>query len=167
MDPFSPEQRSAIMRAVRATDTTPERLVRSLAHRLGYRFRLHRRDLPGAPDLVFPKLRAVVFVHGCFWHQHSCPRGNRRPATNAAYWNAKLDRNVRRDARNAARLRRAGWSVMTVWECQTRQPDRLARRLDRFLAAAADRQRRSAQSPPRSAGASTPHCQRFVPPTSQ
>jgi DNA mismatch endonuclease (patch repair protein) len=137
MDQFTSAERSEVMRRVASKDTTPERVVRSLAHQLGYRFRLHRDDLPGTPDLVFPRLRAVVFVHGCFWHQHSCPRGNRRPATNREYWNAKLERNVRRDRRNIRRLRRTGWRVLVVWECETRRPERVEQRLRRFLERAA------------------------------
>lgn len=99
MDTFNPTARSALMRRVRGKDTQPEMIVRRLAHRLGYHFRLHRRDLPGRPDLVFPARRAVIFVHGCFWHQHDCSRGARRPISNTAYWhpNPKLDRNIERD----------------------------------------------------------------------
>ena len=97
MDVYTPQQRSRVMAAVRSTDTEPERRVRRLLHRLGYRFRLHRPDLPGRPDIVLPKWRAVLFVHGCFWHQHpNCPRAA-RPTSNVDFWNRKLDRNFRRD----------------------------------------------------------------------
>lgn len=121
------------MSRVRSADTKPEILVRRLAHSLGLRYRLHRSDLAGKPDLVFPSLGKVVFVHGCFWHQHSCKRGNRRPATNRSYWDQKLDRNVLRDQRVQRALRRDGWSVMVVWECQTKDENKLRRRLERFL----------------------------------
>src|SRR5690349_582275 len=102
------ELRSRIMRAVKGVDTAPEMVVRSLAHRMGYRFRLHRKDLPGKPDLVFPKFHKVVFVHGCFWHGHECARGARVPKANAQYWRAKITRNSLRDADNIAALRARG-----------------------------------------------------------
>ena len=137
-DTVAPAVRSAIMRAVRSRDTAPERVVRKLAHRLGYRFRLHRSDLPGSPDLAFPGRRKAIFVHGCFWHRHphpSCRRGRSTPATRTGYWNEKFARNVRRDRRDQRRLRAGGWGVMVVWECQTRPAgrERLAGRLRRFL----------------------------------
>ncbi len=133
MDRLTPERRSALMAKVRSRDTGPERAVRSLAHGLGYRFRLCQANLPGRPDLVFAGRGKVVFVHGCFWHCHPGCRANRTPATRRDYWQAKLDNNVRRDRRNLARLRRLGWGVMVVWECQLRMPDRVAARLTRFL----------------------------------
>lgn len=111
----------------------PERIVRKLAHALGYRFRLHRRDLPGTPDLVFPGRRRVVFVHGCWWHRHEdCSKAS-PPKSNAEFWTAKFDRNVARDRDVERRLRDAGWKVMTVWECETRDRDALADRLVAFL----------------------------------
>lgn len=120
--------------SVKSQNTTPELLVRSLAHRLGYRFRLHRPDLPGSPDLVFPARRKIIFVHGCFWHAHTCPRGNRLPKTNTTYWLAKRQRNHARDLLTVRRLRRAGWRVLIVWECQTHRSSLLASRLRRYLA---------------------------------
>ena len=129
----TPEQRSRVMRAVKSRDTAPELAVRRLAHALGYRYRLHRRDLPGTPDLVFPSRRKVVFVHGCFWHGHDCPRGDRMPKTNADYWTAKIARNRERYERQQAELRLDGWRVLTVWECETRERDELAARLRSFL----------------------------------
>src|ERR1700692_2000946 len=109
-------QRSALMARVKSKDSVPERLVRSQAHTLGYRFRLHRRSLPGTPDLVFSKLRKVIFVHGCFWHRHSgCPRTT-TPKTRAEYWKAKFIRNIERDASVIKMLRSAGWDSMIVWE---------------------------------------------------
>lgn len=121
------------MARVRSKDTSPELAVRRVAHALGYRFRLHRRDLPGTPDLVFPRLGKVILVHGCFWHQHACSAGCRMPKTNIAFWRRKLEGNAARDKRHIAKLRRMGWSVMVVWECQTRNRDRLAARIRRFL----------------------------------
>lgn len=121
------------MRAVRAENTTPELVVRKIVHRLGFRFRLHRSDLPGKPDLVLPRLRKIIFVHGCFWHQHSCKRGNRVPKTRREYWENKLAGNRRRDRRHLAALKKAGWRVLVVWECQTKNVERLTNRLDRFL----------------------------------
>ena len=120
------------MAQVKSTNTTPEIAVRRMVHGLGYRFRLHRQDLPGTPDLVLPRHRAVIFVHGCFWHQHQCRRGNRRPQANRAYWDRKLERNVKRDSQNRRALRRLGWRVLTVWECQV-GTKRLEWRIKRFL----------------------------------
>ncbi len=121
------------MAAVKGRDTQPELFVRSLAHRLGYRFSLTRRDLPGSPDLTFVSRRAVVFVHGCFWHGHSCPRGSREPKTNRNYWLPKIARNRERDVRVIRELKRLGWRSMVVWECQLRDETKLARRLRTFL----------------------------------
>lgn len=135
MDNLTPETRRETMRRVKAKDTTPERVVRRLVHSLGYRFRLHRRDLPGCPDLVLPRHRAAVFVHGCFWHVHHCKAGQKTPKTNTEYWQAKRERNRRRDARVKRQLYRLGWRVLTVWECQTRPRERakLAVRLARLI----------------------------------
>lgn len=119
-DSLSPEARSALMARIRGQDTTPELTVRRLLHAMGYRFRLHRRDLAGRPDIVLPARRKVIFVHGCFWHGHAGCRLSRMPASRTDYWGPKLIRNRRRDVRNAAALRRDGWSVAIVWECQTR-----------------------------------------------
>lgn len=134
-DTFSPAKRSAIMRAVRSKDTAPELVVRRLIHSLGYRYRLHVRSLPGCPDVVLPWRKKVLFVHGCFWHQHSCSRGNRIPASNRRYWLEKLRGNKHRDAGHRRALRRRGWRVLTVWECQTTygKLDTLAARICNFL----------------------------------
>ena len=121
------------MSRIRGKDTTPERAVRSMVHGLGYRFRLHGRDLPGRPDLVLPRLRTVIFVHGCFWHRHARCRYATTPATRRAFWLEKFERNVERDRRTAAALRRLGWSVITVWECQLRRPEKVRVRLERML----------------------------------
>lgn len=128
-------KRSDIMRAIRSKDTKPEMVVRSLVHRMGYRFRLHRRDLPGSPDIVLPRHNKIVQVYGCFWHMHACPLGTRSPRTNSQYWKAKRERNRERDARNRRELIRLGWQVLTVWECETKPQgfDRLVKRIKRFL----------------------------------
>jgi len=133
MDTVSVRRRSAIMARVRSQDTKPELRVRRLVHRLGYRYRLHRRDLPGAPDLVFPARRKVIFVHGCFWHQHRCPRGARQPANNSAYWLKKLEANQRRDRANRRRLAALGWGVLVLWECRLRDQGGVERCVQRFL----------------------------------
>ena len=132
MDHVGPEVRSSIMARVRGSDTKPELLVRRLAHRLGYRYRLHVADLPGRPDLVFRSRRKVILVHGCFWHQHDCKRGT-RPKDNHEFWSTKLNRNCARDAEVAQSLNASGWKVLVVWECQTRDETKLAKRLIRFL----------------------------------
>lgn len=117
-------QRSRIMRAVRSKDTKPELLVRRCLHALGFRFRLHRRDLPGSPDIVLPRWRAVVFVHGCFWHLHGCPK-SRMPATRREFWETKLRRNAERDGEAREFLKASGWRVFVVWECALTGPRRL------------------------------------------
>lgn len=128
-DKLSIERRSWNMAQIRAQDTKPETAVRSLVHRLGYRFRLHRRELPGKPDVVLASRSCVIFVHGCFWHQHRGCIDCSRPRTNAQYWTPKLSGNVARDRRNTVALRRLGWKVITVWDCETRDLKRLAKRL--------------------------------------
>jgi DNA mismatch endonuclease, patch repair protein len=133
MDTLSPAERSVRMSLVRSKDTKPEIVVRRLAHAQGYRFRLHVRDLPGCPDLVFPKYWTVIFVHGCFWHQHRCSLGNRMPKSRLRFWRPKLEGNANRDRRNVAKLRAMGWRVLIVWECQTKEAERLALTIRRFL----------------------------------
>lgn len=129
--------RSAIMRSVKSTNTKPEMVVRRLAHRLGYRFRLHRKSLPGTPDLVFPRLRKVVFVNGCFWHGHGCARGDRIPKNNRDYWVEKVARNRERDKVNCASLRAQGWGVCIIWECLISKIG-LENKLKSFLASSGD-----------------------------
>lgn len=126
-------QRSKIMRAVKSVNTAPEMIVRRLAHRLGYRFRLHRADLPGRPDLVFPARKAAIFVHGCFWHGHDCKRGARPPKTNSDYWTAKIARNRIRDAEHSVALAEMGWRSMVLWECELKNEEALIERLRAFL----------------------------------
>jgi len=126
-------ERSKVMAAVKSRDTAPEMIVRRLVHQLGYRFRLHRRDLPGTPDLVLPRLKKIINVHGCFWHMHVCQRRRANPVQNAGYWARKRLGNVERDRRNLRRLRREGWDVLIVWECQTRDLLKLRNTVARFL----------------------------------
>lgn len=140
----TPAVRSATMRAVRSRDTQPEMIVRRAAHALGYRFRLHREDLPGSPDLAFPSRKKAVFVHGCFWHGHDCPRGARMPKANAEYWAAKICRNRARDARVQGELAALGWKTLTIWECELRQAGQPARSLTAFLDGATDGRRADA-----------------------
>lgn len=131
-DVFTPSKRSWVMSRIRCVDTKPELMVRRMLHRNGFRFRLHRRDLPGRPDIVLPKYDAVIQVNGCFWHDHRC-NGGRRPRSNTGFWNGKIEANIRRDARNLRRLRSMGWRCLTVWECQLKNPTKVEKRLDRFL----------------------------------
>ena len=132
-DHLSPKARSDHMRRIRKTDTKPELRVRRAAHQLGYRFRLHRSDLPGTPDLVFPRLSKVVLVHGCFWHQHPGCRLARQPKSRLDYWLPKLERNRERDLRSTAALRAAGWKVLVIWECEVPDEAAAARLLASFL----------------------------------
>jgi DNA mismatch endonuclease (patch repair protein) len=135
MDVFTAEERSALMSRIRGRDTKPELAVRRLAHALGYRFRLHRRDLPGAPDLTFPGRRKVVFVHGCFWHQHPGCRYAYRPKSNLEFWKRKLTANTRRDVCVLQKLREQGWSPLVIWECEISNLQNLANRLKSHLEA--------------------------------
>ncbi|MGB6131421.1 MAG: very short patch repair endonuclease [Acidobacteriaceae bacterium] len=120
MDVHTPATRSRNMAAIRSANTKPEMRVRSALHAMGFRFRLHRKDLPGRPDIVLPKHQTAIFVHGCFWHCHRCKYGSVVPATRAEFWAAKRGGNVARDRRNAAALRRQGWRVIVLWECEVR-----------------------------------------------
>jgi len=121
------------MSRVKGRNTKPEILVRSFIHRMGLRFRVHRRDLPGNPDIVLPRYSKVVFVHGCFWHGHKyCPR-SKRPSTHQSFWEAKLDSNIERDKRYRRELLRMGWKVLVIWQCEIRTPEKLFRKLERFL----------------------------------
>ncbi|MBZ5718957.1 MAG: DNA mismatch endonuclease Vsr [Acidobacteriia bacterium] len=133
MDTISTKRRSENMRRIRSKDTKPEIAVRSLVHRLGYRFRLHRDTLPGRPDLVFPRLRKVIFVHGCFWHQHANCIDGRMPKSQNSYWIPKLQANIERDKRQRKNLGKLGWHVLVVWDCETVNTAKLAMRLRKFL----------------------------------
>lgn len=136
-DVFTVEKRSRIMASIRGRHTQPELLIRRMLHGLGYRFRLHVRTLPGCPDLVFPSRRKVIFVHGCFWHRHRCPKGFSMPASRPDFWRRKFDANMRRDSEHGRDLRKLGWAVLTVWECQLTvgKLPALTRRIERFLQA--------------------------------
>ncbi len=132
-DTFTREKRSSVMRAIKSKNTRPEMIVRRLVHAMGYRYRLHRRDLPGTPDLVFVGRKKIIFVNGCFWHGHAACKGGRIPKSNKSYWSSKINRNRERHVRAVAKLRRRGWGVMTIWECQTGSGGALTRKLRRFL----------------------------------
>ena len=134
VDRVPPERRSFIMSSVRSKDTKPELLVRRFLHKLGYRYRVHRRDLPGSPDLVFPSRRKAIFVHGCFWHGHDC-RWGRLPKSKLDYWKPKIEANRERDQRNVAALKDAGWSVKVVWQCELRHPEAAVEQIVEFLEA--------------------------------
>jgi DNA mismatch endonuclease (patch repair protein) len=132
-DVFSAEKRSAIMRRVKGKDTAPELVVRKLIWRMGGRYRLHRADLPGKPDIVLPGRKLAIFVHGCFWHGHDCARGARVPQANREYWLSKVARNTARDAETRVRLEAAGWRTAVIWECDLKDRPALERRLAGLL----------------------------------
>lgn len=135
MDRVSPDVRSRTMRAIRSKNMKPELAVRRLVYSMGYRYRLHRHSLPGRPDLVFPGRRKVIFVHGCFWHQHPDPecKFTHRPKSNRGYWLPKLDRNVVRDSENRESLHELGWDSLVIWECEVRAGQGIAERIRDFL----------------------------------
>lgn len=133
MDRLTPERRSENMRRIRSYGMQPELSVRQLVHAMGYRYRLHRKDLPGKPDLVFAPRRKIMFVHGCFWHQHQECRDGRAPKSNTGYWHDKLARNQERDRKNVAALQADGWQVLVIWECEIRNSANLRSRIGRFL----------------------------------
>jgi DNA mismatch endonuclease, patch repair protein len=133
MDVFSREKRSQIMSRVSGKNTKPELIVRSSLHNMGYRFRLHRSDLPGKPDITLPKFKKVIFVHGCFWHGHRGCRRSKRPSTNKKFWQEKLDKNMERDKLNIKNLKEFGWDVLVVWTCEVNDDRELKRKLLSFL----------------------------------
>lgn len=130
---LSPSERSQLMASVRSKDTRPERTVRQFVHRLGFRFRLHRKDLPGTPDLVFPGRRAVILVHGCFWHRHAGCKDASMPKSNVEFWHHKFEENVARDKRNIEKLRASGWRTLVIWECELQEIGNLTERIANFL----------------------------------
>jgi DNA mismatch endonuclease (patch repair protein) len=132
-DTLTPAERSVRMSKIRSKDTKPELLVRKLLHRLGYRYRLHQKDLPGRPDIAFRRRKKAILVHGCFWHNHVGCSIAHIPKSRSDYWQAKLDKNVARDARNLIELESAGWSALVIWECEVRDPQALTRQLVSFL----------------------------------
>jgi DNA mismatch endonuclease (patch repair protein) len=134
VDVHSKAVRSKNMAAIKPYDTKPEWIVRRIVHRMGFRYRLHAKRLPGRPDMVLPKHRKIIMVNGCYWHRHRCKYGRVIPKTNAAFWENKRNENVKRDRKNKRKLERAGWKVLTVWECWTRSPSTLEKRIRKFLA---------------------------------
>ncbi len=132
-DKLTPERRSANMSKIRSQDTSPELIVRRLVHGMGYRFRLHVASLPGKPDIVLARLKSIIEVRGCFWHQHPGCIDSHVPKSHKQYWEPKLQRNQRRDKENGRSLRKLGWRVYIVWECETRESTKLSRRIARFL----------------------------------
>ncbi|WP_462271053.1 very short patch repair endonuclease [Desulfobacter sp.] len=133
MDVFSKGKRSQIMSHISGKDTKPEILVRSLLHRMGYRFRLHKKNMPGKPDIVLPKYKKVIFVHGCFWHGHeNCPR-SKRPSTNVEFWNKKIDANIERDKKIIKSLEYLGWKTLIIWTCEIKNEDALKHKLISFM----------------------------------
>ena len=133
VDVLTPEQRHKCMSNIKSQDTEPELIVRRIVHGMGYRFRLHRKDLPGKPDIVLPRYRKAIFVHGCFWHMHKCKYGKVKPKTNSSFWADKRNSNVARDQKNRARLKKDGWDVLIIWECWTKDIKKLERKLTEFL----------------------------------
>lgn len=132
-DVLTPSQRSYCMSQIQGKDTRPELAVRSLLHRMGYRFRLHRKDLPGKPDIVLPRFRSVVFVHGCYWHRHKGCKYAYVPKTRRSFWKSKFKENVNRDSRTRKQLHGLGWKVLVLWECEIRDIANLQEHLDSFL----------------------------------
>lgn len=132
-NPIGKLTRSENMARIRSANTKPELAVRRIAHAMGYRFRIHRRDLPGKPDLVFPSRRKVILVHGCFWHQHSCRAGRRQPSTRSDYWGPKLARNVARDDAVRSELSARGWEVLVIWECEVKDEEWIGKVIREFL----------------------------------
>lgn len=129
VDHLTKEKRSWNMSRIRSKDTKPEMIVRSLLHRMGYRFRLHRKDLPGKPDIVLPKYKTVIFVHGCFWHRHKKCNSAKLPSSNKSYWIPKLNRNIERDKKNKDELRELGWKIIIIWECEIKKNNWLEQKL--------------------------------------
>lgn len=121
MDKFSQEKRRSIMGSIKSKNTTPELIVRRLLHKLGYRFRLHKKDLPGSPDIVLPKYKKVIFVNGCFWHGHESCKKSQLPETNREFWQDKISKNIKCDAENIAKLTELEWGVLIIWDCQTKK----------------------------------------------
>lgn len=133
MDTLSPEQRRRTMAAVKSWNTKPEIVVRGILHKAGFRFRLYRKDLPGRPDVALPKYRTVIFVHGCFWHQHPGCKHASKPGTRQDYWLPKLERNIERDKKHTSELDALGWNVLVVWECETKDKAAVSEKLIRFI----------------------------------
>lgn len=134
MDSLAPDRRSENMRQIRGRDTAPELAIRKLCREIGFtRYRIHRKDLPGKPDLAWVGRKLAVFVHGCFWHGHDCAEGIRKPKSNLDYWIPKIERNQQRDAENITTLRTDGWNALVIWECEINERGRVSKRLQKFL----------------------------------
>jgi DNA mismatch endonuclease (patch repair protein) len=133
MDNLTKTQRSYCMSRIRGIDTKPEMIVRSLVHQIGYRYSLHKQDLPGQPDIVLTRHCKIIFVHGCFWHMHTCRHGKVFPKTHNRYWPSKRQGNLERDRKNIKELKNLGWKVLVIWECQTKDAEKLTQRLSKFL----------------------------------
>jgi len=132
-DSLTVSQRSYCMSQIGGKNTKPEKIVRSIVYKLGFRYRLHYKKLSGKPDLVFPSRKKVIFVHGCYWHRHNCKKGKSIPITNKMFWKNKLDRNKERDKENKQTLRKLGWKILTIWECQIKNPAKLTEQINKFL----------------------------------
>ena len=132
-DRFDSKKRSQIMSRIKGKDTLPEKTVRRILHRMGYRFRLHVKDLPGKPDIVLPKHNKIIFVHGCFWHGHRGCKRAARPESNSEFWNRKIDSNIKRDEKNLKALRSMGWDVLIIWQCQMENKEKLRRKISEFM----------------------------------
>lgn len=133
MDVFSPEKRSQVMSRIRSKDTKPEKIIRSILHKQGFRFRINRKDLPGKPDIVLPKYKTVIFVHGCFWHRHEGCKYAYTPKSNVDFWNKKFSSNLQRDKNIQNKLRKSGWKVLTIWECEIKEIEKTPELLDSLL----------------------------------
>lgn len=133
VDVFSEVKRKWLMGRIKGRDTKPEIFIRSIIHRMGFRFRLQRRDLPGCPDIVLPRYKKVIFVNGCFWHGHEKCLRAKRPTTNIDFWNKKLDKNIKRDKKIRNELKKIGWKALVIWQCEIKKPATIYRKLERFL----------------------------------
>jgi len=132
-DTLSHSQRIFCMSQNKGKNTIPEIFVRKLVHSFSYHYRLHRRDLPGCPDIVFPKRKKVIFINGCFWHRHTCKKGRSMPATRKKFWQQKFKRTIERDKQNYKALKKLGWKVFVIWECQIKKPEKLIGKISKFL----------------------------------
>ncbi len=132
-DVLTKEQRSFNMSQIRGKNTKPEIIVRSIVHGIGFRYSLHKNNLPGKPDIVLSRHKKIIFVHGCFWHMHKCKYGKVKPATNTNFWQEKRQGNVERDKRNIKQLKKLGWQILIIWECQTKRPEKIVSKIKEFL----------------------------------
>lgn len=141
MDFVTKDKRSKIMASIRGKDTKPEIIVRRALHEMGYRFRIHKKELPGKPDICLPKYRLVIFVHGCFWHHHTKCKDGRIPESNTTFWQGKIERNMSRDKENQSALKKIGWKTAVIWECDAKNPGKLQKRIESLLPAKAANKR--------------------------